>query len=143
MLERKCATEKTRTLVQPQFLLHHDNALAHTFQKTTEFVMNDNIVNVPHPPFSPDLSPCDFALFPKLNNLSQHFFFDLVRELSNVASCGLAFIFTHRLYESLGTGLFTTEEHSSLLFAFCLHLSTLSCCTSFVTYLIYFFGYGF
>jgi hypothetical protein len=24
------------------------------------------MVIVPHPPFSPDLAPCDFALFPKL-----------------------------------------------------------------------------
>jgi hypothetical protein len=35
--------------------------------KTTEFVTNSNMVIVPHPPYSPDLAPCDFALFPKLN----------------------------------------------------------------------------
>jgi hypothetical protein len=29
-------------------------------------VTNNNIVIVPHPPYSPDLAPCDFALFPKL-----------------------------------------------------------------------------
>jgi histone-lysine N-methyltransferase SETMAR len=34
--------------------------------KTTEFVTNNNMVIVPHPPYSPDLVPCDFALFPKL-----------------------------------------------------------------------------
>jgi histone-lysine N-methyltransferase SETMAR len=38
----------------------------HTSLKTTEFVTNNNIVIVPHPPYSPDLGPCDFALFPKL-----------------------------------------------------------------------------
>jgi transposase len=34
--------------------------------KTTEFVTNNNMVIVPYPPYSPDLAPCDFALFPKL-----------------------------------------------------------------------------
>jgi hypothetical protein len=34
--------------------------------KTTEFVTNSNMVIVPHPPYSLDLVPCDFTLFPKL-----------------------------------------------------------------------------
>jgi hypothetical protein len=34
--------------------------------RTTEFVNNINMVIVPHPSYSPDLAPCDFALFPKL-----------------------------------------------------------------------------
>jgi histone-lysine N-methyltransferase SETMAR len=33
---------------------------------TTEFVTNNNIVIIPHPPYSLDLAPCDFALLPKL-----------------------------------------------------------------------------
>jgi histone-lysine N-methyltransferase SETMAR len=48
------------------WLQHHDNTPAHTSLKTTEFVTNNNMVIVPHPPYSPDLAPCDFALFPKL-----------------------------------------------------------------------------
>jgi hypothetical protein len=44
------------------WLLHHDNAHAHTSLKTTEFVSNNNMVIVPHPPYSPG----DFCLFPKL-----------------------------------------------------------------------------
>jgi hypothetical protein len=47
-------------------LLHHDNAPAHTSLKTTDFVTNKNMVLVPHPPYSPELTPWDFALFPKL-----------------------------------------------------------------------------
>jgi transposase len=39
---------------------------AHTSLKTTEFVTNNNMVIVPHPPYSPGLAPCDFTLFPKL-----------------------------------------------------------------------------
>jgi transposase len=33
------------------------HAPAHTSLKTTEFVTNDNMVIVPHPPYSPDLAP--------------------------------------------------------------------------------------
>jgi hypothetical protein len=47
-------------------LPHHDNPLAHTSLKTAEFVTNNNMVIVPYPPYSPYITPCDFALFPKL-----------------------------------------------------------------------------
>jgi hypothetical protein len=42
--------------------------------KTTAFVTNYNMVIVPHPPYSLDLAPCDFALFPELKmKMRQHF----------------------------------------------------------------------
>jgi transposase len=48
------------------WLIHHDNVPTHTSLKTTEFVTNNNMVIVPHPPYSPDWAPCDFTLLPKL-----------------------------------------------------------------------------
>jgi hypothetical protein len=33
---------------------------------TTEFVADNNMVIIPCPHYSPNLGPCDFALFPKL-----------------------------------------------------------------------------
>jgi hypothetical protein len=47
------------------WLLHHDNAPAHTSLKTTEFVTN-NMIIIPHPPYLLGLAPCDFSLFLKL-----------------------------------------------------------------------------
>jgi hypothetical protein len=45
----------------------------YTFLKTTESVTN-NMVIVPHPPYSLILAPCDFAFFPKLEmKLKGHF----------------------------------------------------------------------
>jgi hypothetical protein len=44
----------------------NDNMLNHTSLKTAEFVTNNSMVIIPHPPYSLDLAPCDFALFPKL-----------------------------------------------------------------------------
>jgi hypothetical protein len=66
--------EKDELWHNHNWLLHHDNALVHMSLKTTEFVTN-NMVTVPYPPYSLDLAPCDFALFPKLKMKlkGQHF----------------------------------------------------------------------
>lgn len=45
-------------------LLHHDNATAHTAAKTNDFLHERGVQLISHPPYSPDLSPCDFFLFP-------------------------------------------------------------------------------
>jgi hypothetical protein len=43
--------------------------------KTTESVTNSNMVIISHPPYMPDLAPCDFALFSKfkIKLKGQHF----------------------------------------------------------------------
>jgi hypothetical protein len=65
MLERKCAMKKTRTSVQSQLAPSSLHTPTHMSLKTTEF-LTDNMVIIPHPPYSLDVAPCDFALFPKL-----------------------------------------------------------------------------
>jgi len=47
-------------------MLHHDNAPCHTAISVNEFLAKKGISLVPQPPYSPDLRPCDFFLFPKL-----------------------------------------------------------------------------
>ncbi|UYV75390.1 hypothetical protein LAZ67_13000104 [Cordylochernes scorpioides] len=47
-------------------LLHHDNAPAHTSLLVRKFLAKNNTLMMPQPPYSPDLAPCDFFLFPKL-----------------------------------------------------------------------------
>jgi len=40
-----------------------------------EFLAQNNIIMLPHPPYSPDLALCDFLLFPKLKtHLKGHYF---------------------------------------------------------------------
>ncbi|KAJ4441881.1 hypothetical protein ANN_11741 [Periplaneta americana] len=46
--------------------LHHDNAPAHSSQLIHTFLARHGITTVRQPPYSPDLAPCDFWLFPKL-----------------------------------------------------------------------------
>ena len=46
--------------------LLHGNAPAHTSTIVTAFLKKEKVTVLPHPPYSPDLGPCDFFLFPKL-----------------------------------------------------------------------------
>jgi histone-lysine N-methyltransferase SETMAR len=50
-------------------LLHQDNASAHTAAVTMDFLHQSDVQLLPHPPYSPDLAPCDFFLFPKVKLL--------------------------------------------------------------------------
>ena len=45
---------------------HQDNALVHNSILVTDYWTKMGIKTVPQPPYSPDLAPCDFCLFPKL-----------------------------------------------------------------------------
>jgi len=48
------------------WLLHHDNVPAHAALLAWRFLTDNNMTVVSHPPYSPDLAPSDFFLFPKL-----------------------------------------------------------------------------
>jgi histone-lysine N-methyltransferase SETMAR len=62
-------------------LFHHDNAPAHTSLKTTEFVTNNNMIIVPHPPYSLDLAPCNLALFAKFKMKLNGWHFETVSDI--------------------------------------------------------------
>ena len=46
--------------------LHHDNAPAHAAMFVREFLAKNKAVIMPQSPYSSDLVPADFFLFPKL-----------------------------------------------------------------------------
>jgi hypothetical protein len=48
------------------WFLCHDNAPAHTSLIVQQFLTSKNITVILHPPYSPDLAPSDFFLFPKM-----------------------------------------------------------------------------
>jgi len=57
------------------FFLLHDNAPAHTAAIVTQFLARKMVPVLNHPPYSPDLSPPDYFLFPKLKmELKGHHF---------------------------------------------------------------------
>ena len=49
-----------------QWHFHQDNAPVHNSNLVTDYLIKMGIKTLPHPPYSPDLAPCDFWLFPKL-----------------------------------------------------------------------------
>ncbi|CAH1972456.1 unnamed protein product [Acanthoscelides obtectus] len=51
-----------------KIILHQDNASSHTAQKTRQYLTEENVELLDHPPYSPDLSPNDFFTFPKIKN---------------------------------------------------------------------------
>jgi len=49
--------------------LHHNNAPAHTTHSIQVFLASHGIPVVQQPPYSPDMAPCDFWLFPQLKTV--------------------------------------------------------------------------
>jgi len=63
------------------WILHHDNAPAHRAVTTNEFLAKHNTPSIPHPPYYPDLAPCDFFLFPQLIKTMEDRRFDDIDEV--------------------------------------------------------------
>jgi histone-lysine N-methyltransferase SETMAR len=43
--------------------IHHDNGRPHVHEDVSDYLESEGLTIIPHPPNSPDLSPCDFWLF--------------------------------------------------------------------------------
>ena len=67
--------QRVRRDIADNWVLQYDNTPAHTVLSIWEFLANKIIPILPHPPYSPDLAPCNFYLFPKLKlKLTGHHF---------------------------------------------------------------------
>jgi histone-lysine N-methyltransferase SETMAR len=63
-------------------MLHHDNASPHTAKVVTKYLKQERVEILPHPPYSPDLAPCDFFLFPKIKKELKNKKYDKVENLA-------------------------------------------------------------
>ena len=52
--------------------LLHDNASSHKCEVVKSFLASEKVKVLNHPPYSPDLSPCDFFLFPRLKIINKY-----------------------------------------------------------------------
>ena len=59
-----------------RFVPHQLNAPSDKTKKVNEFFMKKQICVMDYPPYSPDLSPCDYFLFPKLKTAMKKAFYD-------------------------------------------------------------------
>ncbi|CAH2000125.1 unnamed protein product [Acanthoscelides obtectus] len=64
----KVITELRKINPERRIILHQDNASSHTAQKTRQYLTEENVELLDHPPYSPDLSPNGFFTFPKIMN---------------------------------------------------------------------------
>lgn len=59
-----------------KILFHHDNARPHIADRTTNYLTQEGVELLKPPTYSPDLSPCDFFLFPTIKNKMRGLRFD-------------------------------------------------------------------
>jgi histone-lysine N-methyltransferase SETMAR len=52
-----------RRVDKKELLVHMDNSMCHNGRKIREYFARKNMTRLPHPAYSPDLSPCDFWFF--------------------------------------------------------------------------------
>jgi histone-lysine N-methyltransferase SETMAR len=58
--------EKRPGMAKKKVLFHHDNAPVHSGRVASQKLSDLKFQVLPHPPYSPDLAPSDYHLFPKL-----------------------------------------------------------------------------
>lgn len=60
----KQRVNRVRPAIKDSWRLHHDNAPSHTAFVVGDYLTRINVAVVPQPPYSPDVAPADFFLFP-------------------------------------------------------------------------------
>ena len=60
--------QKRPIMSSQDWFFHWDNAPVHTAAVVQEFLVAKGVQLIPHPPYSPDLAPADFFLFPKVKS---------------------------------------------------------------------------
>ncbi len=88
------------------FLLHQDNAPCHVSAFTLGKLGEWGIQLLAHPPYSPDLAPCDFDLFPKMKEILHGRHFRTLLELQTEAKRVLN-SFSDDFYEQIFADLVT------------------------------------
>ena len=69
-----------------QWHFHQDNASVHNSILDTDYLTKMGINTVPRPPYSPDLAPCDFWLFPKLKEKLRGCRYETIEEMKETVT---------------------------------------------------------
>ncbi|GFG38600.1 hypothetical protein Cfor_01647 [Coptotermes formosanus] len=96
--------------IRPQYsapgswFLLHDNAPVHRPVAVQEFLARKQVCVLNHPPYSPDLSPCDYFLFPKMKLPLKGRLFEDVQDIQGAVTSSLRAILqedVQRSFQSL------------------------------------------
>uniref|UniRef100_A0A8B9ZUC3 Transposase n=1 Tax=Anas zonorhyncha TaxID=75864 RepID=A0A8B9ZUC3_9AVES len=60
---------RVRPAIVNNWRLHHDNAPSHTAFCVVEYLAQHKVATLPQPPYSPDLAPPGFFLFPRIKSM--------------------------------------------------------------------------
>jgi len=71
------------------WILHHDNAPAHTALSVWEFLATKQITVLEHPAYSPALDPSGFFLFPKITEILKGRHFDDIDDIRSNTTAAL------------------------------------------------------
>jgi hypothetical protein len=63
-----------------------DNASSHRAKSTQDSMKQGHLIAAPHPPYSPDLAPCDFFLFGFIKSEIAETVFGTIEELQSTVS---------------------------------------------------------
>lgn len=83
---RPAIRKKRRELLDAPPILLHDNATPHKSSEVTSLIDLYRWEILRHPPYSPDLSPCDFDLFPQLKEPMRGIRFNDTDELEDAVA---------------------------------------------------------
>jgi len=80
-LREKVRRKRPKLFANNSWVLHHDNAPAHTALTVREFLATKQITVLEHPTYSSDLAPSDFFLFPKIKEILKGRHFDDIDDI--------------------------------------------------------------
>ena len=69
-----------------QWRFHQDNAPVNNSILVTDYLTKMGIKTVPQSPYSPDLGPCDFCLFPKLKEKLRGCRYETIEEMKEAVT---------------------------------------------------------
>jgi hypothetical protein len=72
----KVRRKRPELFANNSWILHHDNAPAHTALAVREFLANKQTTVLEHPVYSPDIAHSDLFLFPKIKEILKGRHFD-------------------------------------------------------------------
>lgn len=83
---RPAIRKKRPDLLKAGPVILHDNATPHVSMHVTSLLTSYTWERLRHPPYSPDLSPCDFDLFPKIKESMRGVRFPDLEELKDAVA---------------------------------------------------------
>ena len=69
-----------------QWHFHQDDAPVHNSILVTDYLTKMGTKKVPQPPYSPDLAPCDFWLFPKFKEKLRGYRYETIEEMKETVT---------------------------------------------------------